>query len=197
MPRAEGGEPEDLWLRALDSPLLAAWHRSPPISSALLQEIAALYRFSQIVMLKALCWAKRSALESNFGARTKRMHAHQTDRLNDHHQPEALRKLVQRLQAHIARRTGGIVRNLRVEFHAGCCVLHGEATNYHVKQMAQAVAMTLKPADQLDNRITVSHSDGSDPLAEKPAKTIDANAVVVPNSIRPCFKNREVKSCWS
>jgi hypothetical protein len=59
------------------------------------------------------------------------------------------------LEHRISQRTGRRVRNLKVELRAERVILHGLATNYHVKQLAQHGVRELLPHVHLENGITV------------------------------------------
>jgi hypothetical protein len=64
-------------------------------------------------------------------------------------------ELEHELEHHISRRTGRRVRNLRVELRPERVVLRGQATNYHVKQLAQHGVRELLPHVSLENVIIV------------------------------------------
>lgn len=49
--------------------------------------------------------------------------------------------LADRLESHIARRTGGQVRDLQVESSEDCIILRGRSRTYHAKQIAQEAAL--------------------------------------------------------
>jgi hypothetical protein len=59
------------------------------------------------------------------------------------------------LEHRISQRTGRRVRNLKVELQAERVVLHGMATHYYIKQLAQHGVRELLPHIHLENGITV------------------------------------------
>ena len=59
------------------------------------------------------------------------------------------------VERRIAARTGGRVRELRVEVGEGWVVLRGRAGTYHVKHLAQQAAREALPGTRLENGITV------------------------------------------
>lgn len=56
-------------------------------------------------------------------------------------------------------RTGGAVRNLRVEILESGIVMTGTCGSFYGKQLAQSAAMSLLPDHQLDNHIQVASVD--------------------------------------
>lgn len=62
---------------------------------------------------------------------------------------------VQDLEAHLQRRLGGRVRNLRVLLRKNGLILQGRASTYYAKQLAQHVAMELGQLPILANDIEV------------------------------------------
>jgi hypothetical protein len=67
-------------------------------------------------------------------------------------------QLRQELESCVQTRTGRRVRNLAVEVQPGQVILHGRASSYHVKQLAQHGVRDLMPHVLLENAIVV---DGS------------------------------------
>ena len=63
--------------------------------------------------------------------------------------------LQQALTAHVERRTGRRVRDLRIELCPDGVVLRGHAATYHVKQLAQHGVRDLLPHVELRNAIVV------------------------------------------
>ena len=59
------------------------------------------------------------------------------------------------LERHILARTGRRLRNLAVELFPEAVILHGSATTYYVKQLAQHGARELLPQVRLENAIVV------------------------------------------
>jgi hypothetical protein len=63
------------------------------------------------------------------------------------------------LERHVSLRTGKRVRNLAVELEAERIVLRGQATTYHVKQLAQHGIRDLVPNVRLENVIVVTNGE--------------------------------------
>jgi hypothetical protein len=63
--------------------------------------------------------------------------------------------LQEQLERRIQARTGKRVRNLRIYYSPEEVILQGEASTYHVKQLAQHGVLEVLPAIRLHNRITV------------------------------------------
>jgi hypothetical protein len=71
----------------------------------------------------------------------------------------AIPDLQQELEQHVSLRTGRRVRNLAVELEPERVVLRGQATTYHVKQLAQHGIRDLLPHVRLENVIVVVSPD--------------------------------------
>ena len=67
--------------------------------------------------------------------------------------PHLQLELEQRIQA----RTGRRVRNLAIELMPERIVLHGQATTYYIKQLAQHGVRDVLPQVRLENAITVEN----------------------------------------
>lgn len=67
--------------------------------------------------------------------------------------------LQQQLEQQVSQRTGRRVRNLMVDLEPERVVLRGQATTYHVKQLAQHGIRELLPHIRLDNVIVVTSID--------------------------------------
>ena len=65
--------------------------------------------------------------------------------------------LQQELERQVSVRTGRRVRNLTVELDAERIVLRGQATTYHVKQLAQQGVREVLPLANLENAIVVEN----------------------------------------
>jgi hypothetical protein len=65
--------------------------------------------------------------------------------------------LQQELERQVSVRTGRRVRNLTVELDAERIVLRGQATTYHVKQLAQHGVWDVLPDAPLENGISVDN----------------------------------------
>lgn len=65
----------------------------------------------------------------------------------------------QLLAEHVRERTGRRVRDLSVELRAGRVVLHGHASTYYVKQLAQHGVRDLLPEVLLENAIVVDECE--------------------------------------
>jgi hypothetical protein len=63
--------------------------------------------------------------------------------------------LQQELERQVSLRTGRRVRNLTVELEPERIVLRGQATTYHVKQLAQHGILEMLPDACLENGIVV------------------------------------------
>ena len=59
------------------------------------------------------------------------------------------------LERHILARTGRRLRNLAVELVPEAVILHGSATTYYVKQLAQTGVRDVLPQVRLENAIVV------------------------------------------
>jgi hypothetical protein len=59
------------------------------------------------------------------------------------------------LERHVAVRTGRRVRNLAIELCDERVILRGQASSYHVKQLAQHGILDLLPTVVLENTIVV------------------------------------------
>lgn len=71
----------------------------------------------------------------------------------------AIPSLVQDLEEAIRGQTGHRVQDLAVEIRAGRVVLRGQASSYHVKQLAQhGIAELLPRGVKLENAITVTRT---------------------------------------
>jgi hypothetical protein len=64
-------------------------------------------------------------------------------------------QLVRELERQVQARTGRRVRNLAVRLSREAVILHGQASTYYVKQLAQHGVQDLLPAVQLKNAIVV------------------------------------------
>jgi hypothetical protein len=64
-------------------------------------------------------------------------------------------ELQHELEYQVQSRTGRRVRNLAIELRAERVVLHGRASTYYVKQLAQQGIRELLPHVSLENAITV------------------------------------------
>ena len=60
------------------------------------------------------------------------------------------------LESHIMIRTGRRIRGLGVELSPECVRLHGQTTEYYVKQLAQQGVRELLPDVRLENAIEVA-----------------------------------------
>jgi hypothetical protein len=67
--------------------------------------------------------------------------------------------LQEELERRVSLRTSRRVRNLAVELEPERIVLRGQATTYHVKQLAQHGIRDLVPNVRLENVIVVSSAD--------------------------------------
>jgi hypothetical protein len=65
-------------------------------------------------------------------------------------------RLREKLERHIRSRTGSQLRNLDIELSPDGVILHGLATTFYVKQLAQHGIRDLLPDVQLQNDIVVS-----------------------------------------
>jgi hypothetical protein len=63
--------------------------------------------------------------------------------------------LQQELERQVSLRTGRRVRNLTVELEPERIVLRGQATTFHVKQLAQHGVLDMLPHVRLENGIVV------------------------------------------
>jgi hypothetical protein len=59
------------------------------------------------------------------------------------------------LEQHVSARTGRRVRNLAIEFIPEAVILHGSASTYYVKQLAQQGVRDVLPQVRLENAIVV------------------------------------------
>jgi hypothetical protein len=69
--------------------------------------------------------------------------------------PNNLRQLRTELVTHVQARTGRRVLNLDIEMLPERVVLHGRASSYHVKQLAQQGVRDCLPNVRLENAIEV------------------------------------------
>jgi hypothetical protein len=69
--------------------------------------------------------------------------------------PVHVSRLCQELETHVLARTGRRVRGLAIQLHNERVVLRGQATTYHVKQLAQHGVRELLPDMPLENAIIV------------------------------------------
>jgi hypothetical protein len=67
---------------------------------------------------------------------------------------ESLRLLCE-LEHQVQTRTGRRIRQLAIELRAGGVIIHGLASSYYVKQLAQHGIRDLLPNVQVENAITV------------------------------------------
>jgi hypothetical protein len=63
------------------------------------------------------------------------------------------------LERLVSARTGRRVRNLIIELGPGQVVLHGRATSYYVKQLAQQGVREVLPQVRLENSIVVEGTE--------------------------------------
>jgi hypothetical protein len=63
----------------------------------------------------------------------------------------------QEIQKRVHQRTGWRIRNLVIEVEEGHAILHGQATSYHSRQLAQQVVRDLMPDLQVKNSIHVDY----------------------------------------
>ncbi len=65
-------------------------------------------------------------------------------------------RLREKLESHIRARTGSQLRNLDIELSPEGVILHGDATTFYVKQLAQHGIRDLLPNVELRNQIVVA-----------------------------------------
>jgi hypothetical protein len=63
--------------------------------------------------------------------------------------------LYNQLEGRVRQRTGGRVRDLRVEVRGGRVLLRGRSATYYAKQLAQHGVLDVMPGVGLDNAIAV------------------------------------------
>lgn len=69
--------------------------------------------------------------------------------------PEARQELVERVERLVAQRTGGMIRQLRVECEESVLVLSGRANSFYAKQLASHAALEACGEVSLTNDIEV------------------------------------------
>ena len=69
-------------------------------------------------------------------------------------------QLQDELEYQVQARTGRRIRNLAIELRPECVVLHGFASTYYVKQLAQHGVRDVLPHVYLENAITVDGRAG-------------------------------------
>jgi hypothetical protein len=73
--------------------------------------------------------------------------------------------LLYQLEHQVRNRTGRRVRNLVIEMRPERVVLHGQASTYYVKQLAQHGVRDILPQICLENSISVENAFGGPPRA--------------------------------
>jgi hypothetical protein len=63
----------------------------------------------------------------------------------------------QELQRRVHQRTGWRIRNLVIEIGTGAATLHGQASSYYARQLAQHVVSESLPEVTVHNAINVDH----------------------------------------